>query len=118
MSLPPSLPSGPATRSVAWDSKTTKRPSSLMSGTPLQPFPGPPAGAWDTSVVTPVARSRRSTCESTAPPREPISLVATVENTTKRPSPLNRGCWLDPSDARPSGLALSRLIVPVARSRT
>src|SRR5439155_20244253 len=61
----------PATRFVAWEVKTTKRPSALMREFEEGPLAWPPAPT-ETSVVWPVEMSRTNTT------RAPLAAAATT----------------------------------------
>ena len=107
----------PATRFVASDEYATYRPSLLIEGPKLRPFPCSPVLVTLTLVVVPDCRSRTYTCPTPfVPPATRV--VASDENATYRPSALMEASQLRLFPCSPVLDTLTLVVVPVCRSRT
>src|SRR5438445_6238564 len=107
----------PPTRLFATELNATKRPSAEIAGTQLAPFPCAPWEATLTRLVLPALRSRTNT--SLAPfVSPPTRLLALDRNATKRPSAEIGAAKLSPLACAPWELTLTRVVLPVLRSRT
>ena len=111
----------PGTRSLAYDSKATRPPSSERPTQPadasLSAFPARPPVPTLTITVLPVCRSRRNT--SRAPFVSPATRSsASLAKASQRPSGVIAASKLSPSPGSPAGVTLSSVVVPVAVSRT
>src|SRR5438270_261408 len=115
MSLAPFV--SPATRLFANEVNATKRPSAEIDGAKLVSLA---CGPWEstlTRLVLPVLRSRTKT--SPAPFGSPATrLLALDRNATNRPSAEIDAAKLSPLACAPWELTLTRLVLPVLRSRT
>src|SRR5947207_11476816 len=109
-----------STKSPATLSNATRRPSALMAGAEEKPLPLPqPALLTLIKVVVPVFRSRTKTSKSPFASSSATKSVAKLSNATKRPSALMAGAKEKPLPLPvPALLALTRVVVPVFRSRT
>src|SRR5438552_3772355 len=115
MSLAPFV--SPATRLFANEVNATNRPSAEIDGGKLVPLPCAPCEATLTRLVLPAFRSRTNT--SLAPfVSPPTRLLALDRNATKRPSAEIGAAKLSPLACAPWELTLTRVVLPVLRSRT
>src|SRR2546422_463512 len=115
MSLAPFV--SPATRLFANEVNATNRPSAEIDGGKLVSLPCVPCEATLTRLVLPALRSRANT--SLAPfVSPPTRLLALDRNATNRPSAEIGAAKLSPLACAPWELTLTRLVLPVFRSRT
>src|ERR1039457_4178814 len=112
------LPNEPVARFCARLRNNTKRPSLLMMGEHEAALPGPEPSMFTlTSVVVPVCRFRSNTSTDLfASPG--TKLAAELENTTNCPLLLMEASEETPAAGKPLVSALTRMFVPIFRSRT
>ena len=98
----------PSTKSVAFETNTTKRPSPLIDGWVEKSLPGTPLGVTLTHVVTPVATLRRKTSLALLVSLA-TRLVAADVKATRLPSALMAMLTSSPAGALPCTPLLSSL---------
>src|SRR5256885_1385746 len=115
MSLAPFV--SPATRLFANEVNATNRPSAEIDGGKLVPLPCAPWEATLTRLVLPALRSRTNPSPAAFP--SPAARLAAPEwKATKGPSAEIGGAKLAPLACAPWELTLTRVVLPVLRSRT